>query len=379
MFKRAVCLLLAGCCLHSSVRAACGNIVALSADGQYMVLEADTLRTLEVGSLWWLGIFNASVNIDGSSYGYAMISTDHFVDLATDRYMMNGMEAQELFRHEYGRHDAPYGWVALENMGTDARTQRDLDFVERTNWGGYHEARISPHFSPGAAIWEIRSPDRSSVLQLVDRNLQVIQTWEDPVLVAGLSMGFCRDGNLLYLLGGERDPIRQMRIVLNGGDMSALPLRSWDEERYAVYRIDPHSCTVMAVKRVEDDETLIDEVYFDFRDERIISAGERYRYADVFLFNYGANVLRRYLEPTGSIQPSIQTDRFLVVDTESLSIVEDELLDAEGAYLSRELICEPETPKAVLYGRGKFGLVDLNDLEIIAWKTLPWETFTVFE
>ena len=89
--------------------------------------------------------------------------------------------------------------------------------------------------------------------------------------------------------------------------------------------------------------------------------------------------MRRYLERTGSARPYIQTDRFLIVDTESLTTVADVSLDAEGAYLFDELICEPETPRAVLMGQGKIGLVDPNDLDAIMWKTLPWEFFTVFE
>ncbi len=373
MFRRFLCFLLAGCCLHSSVQAACSNIVVMSSDAQYMVLEPDTLRTLEVGSLWWLGIFGG-IPVDGSSHEYAILHSDDFIDLATNRYMMNGMDVGEVLRNE-----EPYGWVALEDMGTDYRTQRDLGFVERTNWGGRSMVRISPYFSPGAAIWEITQAAGHDVIQLVNRRLQVIRTWENSGLGVNLEAGYCPDGNLLYFPGGGRAARGPARIVLNGGEISALPLRVWDEERYVLTRIDPYSCTAMATKRVEDDELAMDDVYFDFRDERIISTGERDRYVDIFFFNRGANILRRYLERTGSARPYIQTDRFLTVDTETLSIVKDESLDAEGAYLSDELICEPETPRAVLMGQGKIGLVDLNDLDAIMWKTLPWEFFTVFE
>ena len=372
MFRRTVCFFLAGCYLHSGVHAACGNIVVMSSDAQYMVLEPDSLRTLEVGSLWWLGIFDG-IPVDGSSYEYAIFSSDYFVDLATNQYMMGGMDVREVFWNE-----APFGWIALENMGKNVQTQRDLGFVENANWDEYSTIRISPYFSPGAAIREIGRDPGYDRIQLVDRKLRVIRTWEDSSLTVNLEAGFCPDGNLLYFIGGDRAAQRQARIVLNGDEISALPLRVWDEERYVVYEVDPNSCTAVATKRVENDEWAMDDVYFDFRDESIISAGQRYRYGDSFFFNHGANILLRYTEPNANFG-RIQTDRFLTFDTESLSTVKDVLLEAEGAYLSDELICEPETPRAVLMGRGKIGWVDPNDLGAITWKTLPWEFFTVFE
>ena len=376
MFRRAMCLLLVGCCLHSSVQAACGNIVALSGDGQYMVFEPDTLRMLEVGNLWWLGIYRNYGPEPGSSHSFAIIPTDGFVNLETGRHMMMGE------RERYSAAEPPFGLVALEEMGRNLRAWRDVPHVrfeqneDATRYGPSNTV-VSELFDPGVAIWEIVEDGRD-ILQLLDRGLRVIRTWEDPALGVGLRQGFCRDGNLLYLLGGERNPIRQMRIVLNGGEMSALPLRSWDEERYSVTRIDPHSCTAMATKRVEGNDRAMDDMLFDFRDERIISTGERYRYADIFFFNYGANILRRYLERTGNLQPRIQTDRFLVVDTESLSVVRDESLDARGWRLSDELICEPENPRAVLLGGREIALIDLRDLTIVARKTLPWGA-SIFE
>jgi len=372
VFRRAISFFLAGCCLHASVQAACGNIVVMSSDAQYMVLAPDTLRTLEVGSLWWLGIFNG-IPVDGSSYEYAIFSSDYFVDLAANRYMMGGMEVQRVFWN-----DAPYGWIALEKMGKNVRTQWDLGFIERTNWGGFSEVRISPQFSPGVAIWTIGHVAGYDVIQLVDRKLRVIQTWEDPRLTVNLEAGFCPDGNLLYFIGGDRAAQRQVRIMLNSADISALPLRVWERGRYGTTKIDPYSCVAMATKGVEDDNWAMDDIHFDFRDQNIISTGQRYRYGSIFYFNHGANILRRHTEPTANFG-RVHTDRFLTLDTENLSIVKDVSLDAEGAYLSGELICEPETPRAVLMGQGKIGLVDPNDLNAITWKKLPWEFFTVFE
>ena len=374
MSRRAICFFLAGCCLHSSVQAACGNIVVMSSDAQYMVLEPNTLRTLEVGSLWWLGIYQNYNAEPGSSQSFAIILTDEFMDLESGRYVMTG--------GRYTSVEPPAGFIPLEELGKNLRTQKDIPYVqfeqnEAATRFGPGDTIVSERFFPGVAIWEIIE-DGHSILQLVDRGLRVIQTWEDPNLTVNLRSGFCPDGNLLYFRGGDLDAWRPVRILLEGSQISALPLRVWEQEKYTMYGIDPDSCTAVATKRVENDELAMDDVYFDYRDESIISTGRRFRYGDSFFFNYGANVLMRYKEPTVNYR-NIQTDRFQTFDTESLSTVKDVLLDAEGAYLSDELICEPETPRAVLMGQGKIGLVDPNDLGSIMWKTLPWEFFTVFE
>jgi len=378
VFRRAVSFFLAGCCLHSSVQAACGNIVVMSLDAQYMVLAPDTLRTLEVGSLWWLGINDGSRTGTGSSQSFSIIATEEFMDLETDRYILTGEQRTSV--------EPPLVLIPLEDLGKNLGTQRDLPFVpfeqnEAATSYGPHDIIVSEHFFPGIAIWEIVE-DRRDILQMVDQNLRVIRTWEDPNFSVNLRTGFCPDGNLLYFRGVDRAARLAARIVLDGGEISSLPLATSDEEGYTTYKIDPHSCAAMGIKRIEGNESLTDEVYFDFHDQRIISSGIRYRYVDSFFFNEGANILNRYLEREESAHLShlyIHTDRFLTLDTESLSIVKDVSLDAEGAHLSGELICEPESPKAVLRGRGKIGLVDLNNLSEITWKKLPWEFFTVFQ
>ena len=373
--KLRTCAFLIGCLIHGGVYAACRDIVVLSQDARYMVLDSTTLEVRDVGNLWWLGIRQLGRVVDGSTIDEFWISPNIFVDPSTYEELNVELGEDGYYRSTVDRY-------FLENLGRNYRTQAEIPFIN------FEEEGISPAWASYLSTKIARSQDETYRFILsghrfdnVENNRFAVLNPSFAVVVNGTvsssaDSAVCQFGDHFHVAGG-REAWSFDRL---SGEVSYA---DWPDQQYVILRMQD-GCRVLTRPRG-------DAVNPDY-DWRLIdiSTGETLSRFDLdvipgrsLLFDYGRHWLIQKGRSENNV--SIATPEFILVDTVNGEILAQTVLDigeAEipQAYLSRRFCDSGDNEQRVVALDNPLAedepttlyLIDARTLSILNSTTLPF-------
>ena len=345
----------------------CEEIAVLSHDAKYMLMDGDTLETVEVGNLRWQDVWGVDVVLPGSTAERLAFMSDSFSGKAAN---------------PTGDRSAQSALVVVGNLmeaddrAMDLSISRKYDFRFGDAWwiDGTDEL----------LVWQ----KRRSLFTVLDKQLKRIDEWtvsndiSEPVMA-------CRNGARLFV--GARDH----RIIRDREAGIVEPLEV--PEGLEDCRLEPLSLGCRASMGCRRDGRYV-KVFVDVASNDVVSmmpfddsglggasdengSGKRTFMISVALFAGGGKLLRQ-LEIWTPDPAGVNTYRsdpgalLRVWDTGSGALM-TENNDAPPRTASR-VFCRGGDERVVLSGRGRVHLVDLNTLEPIASAAIPFGRHFVF-
>ena len=365
---RLACPFAAMLALVARIGFACEPIAVLSHDARYMVLDGDTLDVVDVGSLWWQGIFEVDLVFRGST-------SERFA-FASDRL------SPELTRlGKDGRFPISALVVVDWRSNADDPIAMSHDFsvyageVDQTLWiNGTDRLLYGKH------------ADDKWMFTVLDTRLRTTDYWEEEgdkrertafgCLGAGGVVLGGRHGNITRR--GEQaavGPLAQPENTqdcrlcdLSLGCIGRMGCRRNGREVHASFDISRHA-VVAAYERPRSADPDIGHL-----------PARRVWFSTRLLFAGGTRLLRQ--ERIATLVPDTvgyvtkPTARIHVLDAETGEIVNENNTAPLGE-VSR-LFCEGATERAVLSASRRVHLLNLKTLAPLASATVPFDQFFVF-
>lgn len=347
--------------------AACRNIVA-SRHAEYMVLDPESLDTLRVGDLHWLGIHSGGVRA-GSSFERALVASSHFLRVNSE---IPVLERDPSFR---ATSRAAYTLLYLENMGEDLRSQNEVPVMElqpmpppyrRVQWAGW--------IQENTLIREIYDRDQHSIagFELLDVEFNVLRRWDPGV--GNLELPVCAIDNSVYFAGR-----RGIVHVFDEGGGTTYELEDLRNEGLRL--VPPHTknCMALAFRDTPDDNPMRGAMLVDIVGGTLGPEFTIRKFSEYLLYDGGNRLLLQRREgrfrTTRGGAPFISidapTNQFSLIDTTTGQVLLERELETGSGLLSTEMLCDDETPRALVKDRDAFYLIDPNTLEIVASKAVP--------
>ena len=218
--------------------------------------------------------------------------------------------------------------------------------------------------------------------ELLNTNFDVLRQWDTEV---GFSFPdpSCSIGNSVYFAGG-----RGIHVFNDFGEA----IYELEELRNAGLRlVPPHTknCKALAFRDTPHEDTMFGAVLVD-----VVAGtwGPEFtvdKFGEHILYDGGRRLLQQRREGeivSGSwgsyADPGDHTNQFSLIDTTTGEVLLERELETGSGELSLEMLCDNETPRALVKEGGTMHLIDPNTLEITASKTLPeiWNgAYVVFE
>ncbi len=344
--------------------AACRNIV-VSEDAQYMVLDPETLATLHVGNLQWLGIYSGGFRV-GSSFERALFSSSHFLRVNSD---------VPVLERDMGSGSRPaYTQLYLENMGEDLRSQNEVPVMElQPRPPPYGRVQWADWIQENTLIREIYDRDQHYIegYELLDTDFNVLRRWEPRV---GFSLEFpsCVIGDRIYFAG--------MRGVHVFDDQGGTTYELEDMRNEGLRLVPPHTknCMALAFRDTPDDDPMRGAMLVDIVGGTLGPEFAVRKFGEYILFDGGRRLLQQKQEGRVVVEGSRRygssgdhTNQFSLIDTTTGEVLLERELQTGAGALSREMLCDDETPRALVKDEGAFYLIDPYTLEIVASKVVP--------
>ena len=365
--------------------AACENIVALS-EGQgrveYMVLDPATLAILRVGDLGWLGLHSVNFVARGSSFERSVINSFDYLLVNSEEPVIEGNPSPFT--------SSAFTLLSLENMGEDLRSQDDIPTMdsgsEMTEVGDRIE--WSDWIQENTLIREIYNPERYFVegYELLDTDFNVLRRWEPRVGFNSGRYGLpsCLTNDAIYFY--SRGSVQMFDD--QGGTI--YELEDLQNEGLRMVPIHTKNCKALALRDISNDgptfgAVLADVVTGTWGPEFTID-----RFGDWVLYGDGSRLLQQRREGTihpgsspgsGYVSLGDPINQFSLIDTTTGEVLLERELETGTGILSHEMLCDEETPRALVQEGDTMHLIDPNTLEITASRTMPegWGWYSVFE
>ncbi len=374
----AIAPLLTALLVSTQADAACKNIVA-TRHAEYMVLDPETLTTLQVGNLHWLGIYSVFPRV-GSSLERTLVSVSSGLFLHTN--------SEEPVFDEQARNSAYYTstLMYLENLGEDLRSQGEIPVMRHSF------ARVSDYdvlwadwIEENTVIRGDYDSDRQYVsgYELLDTDFNVLRRWEPRV---GFFAGFpsCAIDDKVYFAG--RNEVR----VFDDQGGSIFELESLQRENLRLVTVHTKNCKALAFRDTPDENPMRGVVLVDVATGTLGPEFAVQKESEYLLYDNGNRLLLQRREQrfrtTSAGQriysTPVPTNSFSLIDTTTGEVLLEKTLEIGSGLLSREMLCDEETPKALVQDDDAFYLIDPNTLEIVASKAVPtlWGSiYNVFE
>ncbi len=311
--------------------------------------------------------------------------------------MLNSYDFLRVNSEEAVIEPKPYTWaasafvtVSLENLGEDLRSQDEMPFMDSgIETAGANHSRIewSHWIQEDTLIREIFHREQYYIegYELLDADFNTLRRWEPRIgHVMNLSgLPSCSIGNSVYFAGG-----RGIHVFNDFGEA----IYELEELRNAGLRlVPPHTknCKALAFRDTPHEDTMFGAVLVD-----VVAGtwGPEFtvdKFGEHILYDGGRRLLQQRREGEivsgswGSYADSgDHTNQFSLIDTTTGEVLLERELETGSGELSREMLCDNETPRALVKEGGTMHLIDPNTLEITASKTLPeiWNgAYVVFE
>ena len=349
--------------------AVCRNIV-VSKNAQYMVLDPETLTVLQVGDLHWLGIHSGGVRA-GSRHERALITSSYFLQINSEEPILERTPVE----------------LYLENMGEGLRSQGEIpvivardppfEYFRRVEWADWIEENT--------VIREIYDRDQHYIAgyELLDTEFNVLQRWE-PRVGFNLQSPSCVLGNSVYFAGWSGVHVFDDQ----GGTIYELE----ELQDEGLRLVTPHTknCMALAFRDTPDENPMRGAVLVDIISGTLGPDFPVQKFSEYLLFDNGNLLLLQKREERFRMRSSGEriystpdtTNQFSLIDTTTGLVLLERELDTGSGLLSREMLCDAETPRALIKDDDAFYLIDPNTLEVVASKTVPttWDgLYYVFE
>lgn len=376
--RKPIAGLLIALLLSAHAGAACRNIV-VSEDSAYMVLDPETLTVLQVGDLHWLGIHSAGF-LAGSSFERALVSTSAFLETNSEESVIEPVSLADGFL------PSSPAVLHLENLGEHLRTQSELTVMEAQNPPfEYRKIQWADWIAEDALIREIYDWDQHYLagFELLDTDFRVLRRW-GPRAGFNLQYPSCAIGDRVYFAGRSGVHVFDDQ----GGTMYELEILR--NEGLRLVPIHARNCKALAFRDVPDDNSMQNAVLVDVVEETLSPEFAVYKGGEYVLYDDGKRLLHQRREYSIRTSGSgfrvgysgAPTNLFSLIDTTTGQVLLERELETGSGALSREMLCDEETPLALVQDEDAFYLIDPNTLEIVASKTVPtlWAGFYhVFE
>ena len=369
----AAALLLAALLIPPSADAACRNIVALSSDGEYMVLDPGTLAVLRVGDLHWLGIHGVAPKT-GSSVERALLASSNLLPV----------DAAPPERFVDRRFDPPTGqtMLYLENLGEGIRSQNEIP-AKMYPPDERYAFQWTDWIRENTFIREVYNRDQLAIggYELLDTDFNVLRRWR-PQVGFDLQFPSCALGDRVYFAG-----TRGVHVFDNqGGEM--FELESLRNEGLRLVTPHTKNCRALAFRDTPNDNPMFGAVVVDIVRDTTGPEFEVRKFSEFSLYDDGRRLLQQ--EVAGYRRDSMgrldatratPTNQFSLIDTTTGEVLLERELETGSGELSREMLCDAETPRALVKDDDAFYLIDPNTLEIVAGRSVPaaWRVYYVFE
>ncbi len=365
------------------VNAACDNIVALSRGWvEYMVLDPETLATLRVGDLRWLGIRSVYFVASGSSFERSVLNSYDYLRVNSHDPVIEGFEG---YVGRYGGASSAFTLLSLQNLGEDLRSQDDIPIMdsgsimvgrERIVWADWIEENT--------LLREIYDRDGHYIAgyDLLDTDFNVLRRWAPKV---GFSIQFpsCAIDDRIYFAG-----MRGVHVFDDQGG-TIFELESLQRENLRLVPVHAKNCKALAFRDYPDDNPMRGAVLVDVITGALGPEFEIPYDNGYLLFDDGNRLLLQEKERTfvtserGERVPyrSVLTNRFSLIDTTTGEVLLEKALEIGSGVLEREMLCDGETPRALVQDVDTMYLIDPNTLEITVSRTMPegWGGYEIFE
>jgi len=371
--------------ISASADAACRKIV-VSSRAEYMELDPETLTTLRVGDLHWLGIYRAGFQA-GSSFGRALVSTEPY-------FKINSVDPVFEFRENP---EVPVEWIPvefppffkkatlfLENMGENLRSQDEIPVMVADPPYEYRGVQWADWIEENALIRETFHQNQGYVesYELLNTNFDILRQWDTEV---GFSFPdpSCSIGNSVYFAGG-----RGIHVFNNLGEA----IYELEELRNEGLRlVPPHTknCKALAFRDTPHEDPMFGAVLVDVVAGTWGPEFAVHKFGEYILYDDGRRLLQQRREGKIIVEnsntygyPGDHANQFSLIDTTTGEVLLERELGTGSGELSREMLCDNETPRALVKEGNTMHLIDPNTLEITASRTLPeiWNGgYVVFE
>lgn len=365
--------------MAARAEAACDNIVAVSRGwAEYVVLDPITLATLRVGDLRWLGFQSVNFAARGSSFEQAVINSYEFLHVNS--------EVAVIGRDPRSRTASAYTLLSLQNMGEDLHTQDEIPIMDSGVFmsESYERIQRADWIQEGALIREIYDRDQHYVAaqELLAPDFSVLRRWE-PRVAFNLQYPACAIGDRVYFAG---------RIGVHVFDDQSGTIYELEELQNEGFRlVSPHTknCKALAFSDTPDDDPMRAGLVVDIVTGAMGPEFSLRKYSEYVLYDDGRRLLQQTREggvvDEGSRVYAYLGDhinQFSLIDTTTGEVLLERDLQTGTGELSREILCDNETPRALVQEGNTIHLIDPNTLEITASRSMPdgWGSgYVIFE
>ncbi|MCY4286991.1 MAG: hypothetical protein OXC63_00125 [Aestuariivita sp.] len=362
-----ICFLISACVFNSAVHAACRDIVVLSRDAKYLLLDSNNLELRDVGNLWWLGLRQIDYVYPGSNLNFASFSTEFHADVSTGYRMHVGPGLRIDPSPEMPFIDL----YLLENLGRDYQSHQDVLFADSSKLGienvdKYSMDRLKWMQNEETIVF---SYDQYKYA-LVSSNLELISQFD---FDSSMLSAQCRKGDE-YFFASSRSVLS---LDIATGEANSP---SWVNPEYRFSRTF-EGCKVLTYWRGENAGMSAASKYqlIDYSNGNILSEFD----LDIELSNYhlfadGSRWLMQELEMV-SEGSYAGTNTFRLIDTLSGESILEAELDIGDAILpdssDGRRFCETgsKEERVVAIDGNTIYLIDAHSLTVLASKTLPFE------
>ena len=368
--------------------AACNNIVALSGGQgrvEYMVLDPATLAILRVGDLGWLGFHSVNFVARGSSFERSVINS-------FDYLRVNSEEPVIAADNPGPYTSSAFTLLSLENLGENLRSQDDIPTMDSGSQMTEASDRIewADWIQGNTLIREIYDPEQYFVegYELLDTDFNVLRRWEPRVRFTMERYGLpsCLIDDSLYFY--YRGSVQVFDDQGQGGTI--YELEDLQNEGLRLVLAHTKNCKALAFRDDSDDGPTFRAVLADIVTGTWGPEFEVTRFGDMILYDDGRHLLQQWREGTihSPSNPRARyvslgdpINRFDLIDTTTGEVLLERELETGTGLLSLEMLCDEETPRALVQEGDRMHLIDPNTLEITASRTMPegWGWYSVFE
>ena len=343
---------------------ACDDIAVVSTDARYIVLDAVTLREIDVGNFWWLGIREVDMVVKNSSVSNAAFWVNNWDPFVDSRPTAIESGATRI--------------ISLQNLG-------------RENSWNFRPPEMIDAAAP--KVWWVSQPNNQRLLKfenaeqqsrisVLDSNLAPLETFN----ASDLTMGFgvaCEGVGGSILVAGLRD---YFKIAETGFQTTEFPLPQ-DGTRYHLMDVTLNCLVTLGrfgpLNELSDPQSQTVEVAIvDMNKNQVVSRFLTRRFVRNVLTDNGNKMIQQDLavQFVGENGDSIQltpTNKFRVLDTRDGSIVSSREMPSSGRITSP--YCSPDDPeRVILYSDQTLYLIDATNLSTIATREIPFDEYFIF-
>lgn len=375
-----VALALIPAVMAARAEAACDNIVAVSRGwAEYMVLDPDTLSTLRVGDLRWLGIQSVNFVAKGSTFERSVLNSYDYLRTNSEDPVIDGFPGARWTT-------SAYTLLSLENMGEEVRSQGDIPIMDSGSimLESYERIQWADWIQKGALIREIYDRDQHYVAaqELLAPDFSVMRRWE-PRVAFNLQYPACAIGDRVYFAG---------RIGVHVFDDQGGTIYELEDLQNEGFRlVSPHTknCKALAFSDTPDDDPMRAGLVVDIVTGTMGPEFSLRKYSEYVLYDDGRRLLQQTREggivDEGSRVYAYLGDhinQFSLIDATTGEVLLERQLQTGSGALSQKMLCDNESPRALVQEGNTMHLIDPNTLEITASRAMPegWGSgYVIFE